>query len=134
MSNFIQVIIIVEAYPNYQAERRFIPYFAMHEFEALLFSDVAVLGDSLSIKLEEVKKIIDECGSPEQINNKRETAPSKRLDTLKPKGSFRKTIEGITIAEKIGIDKMREHCPLFDAWLKTLESKVPTAPQIKNRS
>ncbi|MDQ2043401.1 DUF4276 family protein [Pseudoalteromonas sp. 20-92] len=115
---------IAENYDEYQARRRFIPYMAMHEFEALLFSDEKILANALEIKVEEVKAIIDVCDEPEKINNSRETAPSKRLDQLKRRGKFRKTTEGISIAEQIGVEKMRQRCPLFNEWLSRLESKV----------
>lgn len=49
------------------------------------------------------------------------TAPSKRLNNWSPNHNFRKTTMGITIAEAIGIQKMRDNCPLFNAWLKEIE-------------
>ena len=67
-------------------------------------------------------KVLAECGSPEQINNSPETAPSKRLE--KWNGQYGKTTDGIAIAAAIGIVRMREKCPLFDAWLCALERKA----------
>jgi hypothetical protein len=117
---------ISKKYGDYQAQRRFIPYMAMHEFEALLFSDEAILAEALEVDTEQVAAIIEACGEPEKINNSRETAPSKRLNQLKPSGKFKKTTEGISIAEQIGVEKMRQHCPLFNNWLSQLESKLNT--------
>lgn len=94
---------------------------AIHEFESLLFSDENILANELGIDVEKISEIINACGEPEKINNSRETAPSKRLNKLKVTGNFKKTTEGINIAEKIGIDKMREKCPVFHAWLVALE-------------
>ncbi|MFA7577602.1 MAG: DUF4276 family protein, partial [Candidatus Muiribacteriota bacterium] len=50
-------------------EKRFIPFVAIHEFEALLFSHPAILSESIGIKEITVKEVIDEFGSPEAINN-----------------------------------------------------------------
>lgn len=111
-------------YGAYQAQHRFIPYMAMHEFEALLFSDEAILAEALDVELEQITSIIETCGEPEKINNSRETAPSKRLNQLKPSGKFKKTTEGISIAEQIGVEKMRQRCPLFNQWLNQLELKL----------
>jgi hypothetical protein len=116
--------LISQNYDDLQPQRRFIPFMAMHEFEALLFSDEVILANALDIEVEKVIAITQACEEPEQINNSRETAPSKRLDNLKRNGKFRKTTEGISIAEQIGVDKIRQRCPLFDEWLSLLESKL----------
>lgn len=100
-------------------EKRFIPYIAVHEFESLLFSDASVLADELGIDQQQVDAILEECGPPEFINNSEQTAPSKRLISLYPR--FKKTTTGIAIAERIGIEPMRNACPLFNAWLETFE-------------
>ncbi|WP_300477403.1 DUF4276 family protein [Shewanella sp.] len=115
---------IIQSYGDYQAQNRFIPYMAMHEFEALLFSDEIILADALDVDVGQIKAIITACEEPEKINNSRETAPSKRLNQLKLSGTFKKTTEGISIAEQIGVEKMRQRCPLFNEWLSQLESKL----------
>jgi len=104
-----------------QAERRFIPFVAVHEFEALLFSDAGILADHLGIHESKVETVITECGSPEAINNHPLTAPSKRLEALSAEGKFLKTTTGISVAEKIGIEKMRNQCPLFHEWVSKFE-------------
>ncbi|QMV16753.1 DUF4276 family protein [Vibrio spartinae] len=115
---------IVNRYGNYRADSRFIPYMAMHEFEALLFSDEAILADELGVGVENITAILTECKEPEKINNSRETAPSKRLAQLKGAGKFKKAIDGISIADRIGVETMRQRCPLFNEWLNQLESKL----------
>lgn len=104
-----------------QAERRFIPFVAVHEFEALLFSDAGILAQQLGIDASAISTVISECGSPEAINNHPQKAPSKRLDAWCANGRFLKTTMGISVADKIGIEKMREKCPLFNSWLATFE-------------
>ncbi|WP_340621527.1 DUF4276 family protein [Xenorhabdus siamensis] len=104
-----------------RADERFIPYIVMHEFEALLFSDKEILANELNIHVQEVEQVLRECGEPESINNSPQTAPSKRLEKWSANGTFGKTTTGIAIAEKTGIPKMREKCPLFNEWLCRLE-------------
>jgi Domain of unknown function (DUF4276) len=107
-----------------QSDRRFIPFMAMHEFEALLFSDSAILAKALDINEEIVTNVLKQCGEPEAINNSAQTAPSKRLDAWSKNGSFAKTTLGIAIASKIGIVQMRKKCPLFNAWIAEFENIV----------
>lgn len=107
-------------YPELNTGKRFIPYFSMHEIEALYFSDPSVLADRLNVRQSLVEAILDECGSPEQIDNSPLTAPSKRLEALCPR--FKKTTTGITIAASIGLASMRAQCPLFNTWLSQLEA------------
>ncbi len=102
------------------ADRRFIPYIVMHEFEALLFSNPEILAKHINVKKDLIDKILIKCGEPEAINNSPQTAPSKRLKSWD--SSFRKTGTGIAIAEEIGIDTIRQKCPLFDKWLAKIES------------
>ncbi|MBW6512030.1 MAG: DUF4276 family protein [Desulfuromonadaceae bacterium] len=115
---------VVDLFAKQQAKRRFIPHMVIHEFEALLFSDSASLATELDIAEEKVKAVLKECGEPEAINNSPVTAPSKRLDGWSMNGEFPKTTTGITVARNIGIQKMREQCPLFNAWLQRFEAIV----------
>ncbi|MBK8813206.1 MAG: DUF4276 family protein [Acidobacteria bacterium] len=106
--------------PELQIEKRFIPYVSMHEIEALYFSDPEILANALGTTKESVKSILDEFGDPEMINDNYETAPSRRIAKLFPR--FKKTSTGLSIAEEIGIARMRSRCKLFDNWLTQLES------------
>lgn len=103
-------------------EENFIPYIQLHEFEALLFSDIAVIDRVLSVgrkskyaELADIRKQYD----PEDINTRPTTTPSKRLKQLCPRCS--KTMEGMVIAERIGLPAIRNCCPHFDGWLRELE-------------
>jgi hypothetical protein len=108
-------------FEEYQSERRFIPYIAMHEFEALLFSDSEILAKDLVCDEATIKEVIKLCGEPESINNNPSTAPSKRLDGWSLSGKFPKTTQGIAIAREIGIEKMRQQCPQFNHWIASFE-------------
>ncbi|MCP4151447.1 MAG: DUF4276 family protein [bacterium] len=103
--------------------KRFIPYIAMHEFEALLFSDAGKLAKELDVEPAVIDGILKKCGEPEEINDNSETAPSKRLIALCSK-SYRKVKMGNTIAKAIGIQTMRDQCPHFNEWLNKLESLI----------
>lgn len=112
---------VVSLFPEQETERRFIPFVAVHEFEALLFSDPGILAGQLGINESKVATVISQFGSPEAINNDPLTAPSKRLDAWSPNGKFLKTTMGVTIAKAIGIKKIRSKCPLFNKWLENFE-------------
>ena len=101
------------------------PYVQMHEFEALLFSDISKferLGDSWNNESQtRLQRICDDFKSktPEDINNSAQTAPSKRLHAIFP--GYSKIDDGPLIAEDIGLDTIRSKCPLFDQWIGELE-------------
>ena len=110
------------------AEARFIPHVQLHEFEGLLFSDVQAIDSVLSTlgaqsRLKDLAQIRASVGSPEEINDGADTAPSKRLITLYP--PYDKVVFGSLIAERIGLAKMRAECSHFDAWMAALERLTP---------
>ena len=104
----------------FRPDRRFIPYIQLHEFEALLFSDPAILAAGMfrpefEGRLQAIRNAV---GSPEEINDGPTTAPSKRL--LQLDGRYAKVISGALAAEQIGIDRIKLHCPRFRAWVDRL--------------
>jgi hypothetical protein len=112
---------IAEELPECNAERRFIPYIEMHDFEALLFSNAEVLAAKLGIDAATIKEILRKYpDGPEAINDDPTKAPSKRLEALK--AGYRKVVMGKTISEAIGIQTMREKCIHFNDWLTKLEN------------
>ena len=103
--------------------RRVIPYVQQHEFESLLFSDVdsfAVLPGVPDEAVRTLRHIRSQFPSPEDINDNRTTAPSKRIAGALPK--YRKVVDGPLIAEKTGLDAIRRECRRFDAWMERLET------------
>lgn len=113
---------ISQQYGELNQTKRFIPFVAVHEYEALLFSYPEMLAKELKVKEAEILKIVRDCGEPERINNSAQTAPSKRIINLCPKYENMKTVTGIAIAKAIGVEKMREKCPVFNHWLTSLEN------------
>jgi hypothetical protein len=110
---------VMRSFPDIEVKRRFIPYISMHEFEALLFSDVKVLSEKINIDMSVISRIVDEYNSPEEINEDPQKAPSKRLQTLASR--YKKIIMGKAISEAIGIDMIRKKCAHFNEWLVKLE-------------
>lgn len=104
--------------------KKFIPNIQMHEFESLLFSNVDEFQwvEEDEDKIAALKSEISGFETPEHVNNSKETAPSKRILSLYPQ--YNKVLDGINIAEEIGIEKMMEECPLFKEWVKKLEKIV----------
>lgn len=101
----------------------FIPYFQIHEFEAILFSDIEVLAEYIQLKpTKKITKNIKRL-KPEQINDNKTNAPSKRIERFckTSKFSYDKKVDGIEIAKKIGLEKIREKCPNFNRWVTKLE-------------
>lgn len=99
---------------------QFTPYVQMHEFEALLFSDISILAASNMDVSQQLEKVLRSFSCPEEINDNYDTCPSRRIK--KHIADYVKTVDGITTAQKIGLSKMREECPHFNEWITKLES------------
>lgn len=110
---------IEEACPNLDAQRRFVPYIGMHEFEALLFSDARILSEKADIDISAIDRILDKCGEPEEINDDPQRAPSKQIMAIN--NSYRKVAMSKAITEAIGIPALRKKCVHFHEWLLRLE-------------
>ena len=112
---------IKNCFGSYDVGERLIPYISMHEFEALLFSDASILASHIGVNQREIDKILTECGEPEDINDRVERAPSKRLSGL---CNYLKITMGRVISGSIGIGNIRKKCPHFDEWLVKMERLV----------
>ena len=111
--------------------RRFVPYVVMHEFEALLFSDPDKFAQSIGQHAQKVdlpylsckfRAIRSEFPTPENIDDSPETHPSKRISEFVPR--YQKPLMGVDAAKEIGLDAIRNECPVFRRWLENLESLV----------
>lgn len=110
----------------------FVPYIQMHELETLLFTSPKDMAEGfLKPELEaKFTEIVAECGSCEEINDRPQFAPSKRIESLFPgyrKGRDRNKREdrrphAPIIAERIGISAIRAACPHFNDWVTSLEA------------
>jgi hypothetical protein len=101
---------------------RFLPYLALHEFEALLFTDLARCALAFSDVPEVIpalQKHRDSVKSPEEINEGPKTAPSKRILEAYP--AYQKTLHGPLAVLEIGLAPLRAACPHFNQWVSRLE-------------
>ena len=107
------------------APERFIPYIQPHEFEALLFSDVATLvtvqpsWKTASLALTVVRQAAE---SPEHINEHPETKPAAHLERELKSPSYRKCLHGPIAAQKNGLNRIEAECAFFAGWLAQLRS------------
>ena len=99
----------------------FIPYVMMHEFEGLLFSDTTRFGQGIGRPdlSPQFQAIRDQFATPEEINDSPFTAPSKRIINLVP--GYEKPLMGTLAVLEIGLDAIRQECPLFRGWIERLE-------------
>lgn len=106
--------------------RHLIPYIQVYEFEALLFSAPTVISRFLQSRVlgEAMTAAVAACGGPEQVNDDRQTAPSKRLASLfrdHVLQRYDKTFHGPLLAIEIGLPAIRAAYPRFGGWLTRLE-------------
>ena len=105
--------------------QKFLPNIIMHEYEALLLSDVAcfsVCKDFTARNIKQLTKEVSSFATPEHVNNSEQTAPSKRILRLCP--NYQKNIDGTRIAQEIGIQKMMQECKHFAEWIEQMVERV----------
>ena len=102
--------------------RKLRPYIQMNEFEALLFSEPKALADVMQREdsLATLAAIREKFGTPEEINDSPQTAPSKRVEAVFP--FYRKPFHGVLAAKRITVEKMLSQCPHFNEWVTWLRS------------
>ena len=101
---------------------RLIPYYSLHEFEALILTAPDQIEATLPGRrvAAELAGAVSTVGSPEKVNDGPETHPAARIARLAP--SYRKPLHGPMIAARIGLAAMRRQCPHFDRWVTRLEA------------
>jgi len=120
---------ILKAYlQNKELDGRFVfPYVQVYEFEGLLFSNVDVFKEEFDqAPVRELRAIRSKFPTPEDINDSAKTAPSRRIRNLIGQ-RYQKSVNGPSLAAKIGLDTIREECRRFDEWLTRLEN-LPRLP------
>ncbi|KPA11291.1 hypothetical protein MHK_008496, partial [Candidatus Magnetomorum sp. HK-1] len=106
-------------------EKRFIPYIQLHEFETLLLSAPEIFFyafPKFSNQIGRLQEMTKQYKTLEHINDKKETAPSKRIIKEIPEYADLKTTAGPLIAKQIGLKVMRKKCLHFNNWINILES------------
>ena len=122
--SYERVKILEDALGEDISDRRFIPHFQLHEFEALLLSDPQKL-DSQFDNSTGIRRLVDMVASfdsPELINDGNNTAPSKRIIGEIPEYERMKVSAAPIVADKIGLPTLRLKCKHFGEWLCKLEA------------
>ena len=104
---------------------RFVPYIQLHEFEALLLCDPAVLAEEFlrrDRQIANLVRMVSGFESPELIDDGHDTCPSRRIIAEIPEYEGRKPSAGPRIAGRIGLLVIRQKCHHFDDWLKEIET------------
>jgi hypothetical protein len=98
-----------------------IPYIQLHEFEALILADPQQLRWEYLEHDHPIGNLISKVGdeNPELIDDGPTTAPSKRIIAEIPE--YDKATAGVAVAEKIGMDTLRQKCRHFNEWITRLE-------------
>ena len=102
--------------------QRFRPFLVLHEYEALLFSnpvEIAKVFPDQNV-LDPLTAIRRAFVSPEDINQGSDTHPAARIK--KHVVGYKKVVHGTLIAQRIGLQQMRQTCPHFNDWISWLES------------
>ena len=100
---------------------RLLPYLSLHEFEALLLVAPAEIGTAFpgSSQMSSLADEVSAFRSPEEVNDGPETHPAARI--LQHLPGYRKAVYGPLIAQRIGLDAMRQRCSHFHEWVSRLE-------------
>ena len=106
---------------------RFIPFLALHEFEAWVFCDPDVVAAHFDRGpfADQIRRVVALAGAPELINHGAGTHPKARLKRLV--SAYKETSDGPTILGKIGIPAIKAACPHFAGWLARLEALAGAA-------
>lgn len=104
----------------------FIPYIQLHEFEALLFTDITKLKDLYPFASDAINRLkieTDRYEDPEMIDDGPETAPSKRIiKALKDKYHYNKVFSGEKVTSIIGVESLLNRCMHFREWVEAIVS------------
>ena len=104
-------------------ESFFFPYIELHEFEAMLFSDLSKLEETyFEYDLKALQECVKEQNNPELINSGIETAPPKRI--INCIDCYDKANVGVDVLAKIGVQNIAEKCHHFSEWLKRIEGRL----------
>lgn len=104
-----------------------LPYIQLHEFEALLFSDIIGFRNWFPQQVSHFQYIINHFPNPETINDNPADTPAARIERIVGKRKYRKPLHGSLIALDIGMPAMLAKCPRFKKWIDIIIAKA-TAP------
>jgi hypothetical protein len=105
-------------------EPRFYPYLQRHEFEALLLAHPPALSSIFSDSADRVAALEASIAGidPEDIDHGRATHPAARIQAAISDYYDLKASHGYWVAAEVGLERMRDRCPRFRAWLERWEA------------
>ena len=111
-----------QAFAEDVAHTRFLPFLALHEFEAWLFSSPQTVAGHFNRGglASRMQAMVTAAGEAELIDGNPATHPKARIRGLVP--TYKEVADGATILGKIGIEPIRATCPHFAQWLGQLEA------------
>lgn len=121
-----RVACMEQAFAEDVHNRFFIPYIQLHEFEALLFSDISKLVTAYPEAQQEIDQLKADTegigeGNPELINHGVNTAPSKRIiKCLAAKYNYDKVRSGASVASQITLPVILSRCAHFREWVERI--------------
>ncbi len=100
--------------------QKFLPYLALHEFEAMMFAAPQEIANAFPDRdiAAPLQKIRAAYATPEEINE--DDPPSKRILEIAP--MYQKTLYGPLVTLEIGLERIRQACAHFNTWLQQLEA------------
>jgi hypothetical protein len=119
---FTSIHHVEKAITNHFHDGRLLPFLALHEFEAWVFSCPTTLPQVMAdvAKQRQFASVCNHYETPEQINERPGHNPAARIVNLFP--AYRKTLHGPTATNRIGVQLIRKRCPHFHDWLTKLEN------------
>ena len=107
-------------------DERFLPYLQLHEFEALVLTDLDALAEQYPNQRNEIHELAKRLRDlpPEQVN--RLSPPSRRIKQSVPE--YSKTVGGLATVVRIGLSTLRARCPHFGPWIDCLENLASESP------
>lgn len=118
---FTRVQHVEQALSRHFDDPRFLPFLALHEFEAWIFSCPSTLPDVMTEPENQPQfaSICESVPTPEHINERPGDNPAARIQSIFP--AYRKVLHGPTAALRIGLPRIRGQCTHFHDWLCRLE-------------
>jgi len=99
---------------------RLIPYIQLHEFEALLFSDITGFQSWFPQHINHFQYIINQFNNPEMINDNPADTPSARIIRIVGRRKYSKPLHGALIAIDVGMPAILLKCSRFKNWVDTI--------------
>lgn len=123
---FARIRHVEAALANHFHDGRFVPFLALHEFEAWVFSCPNTLPAVMTepSKQPQFAGVCKSVQTPEEINERPGHNPAARIASLFP--TYRKPLHGPTATQRIGLQLIRNRCPHFNSWLIRVEQFAAT--------